>query len=377
MQQKLEVLTSGRSGRPYRVGRRRATREEFDAEVLRLFKAGRELAEIREILNRSRTTIWLSLSRSRARDPDQLQAAKVERQYQRGSADEFLREPVIAAFRDDLRARRVRIWKRYIARIREICDDLEIYPDQLDLEWGKKWLASKAEISLEQLRAPKIAARRFLKAQGFTDYELGQAGFDAKHYDVGKWKHVRMTEAQIRKVRAELRAHASRETQFAFDFGIETCRTKEQLSNLTGDQFYTLKLGTGRVLYCCNLFRKKTEKTGAHYKVAYVTRGTYELARELAKGKKGGRVMLGRLPELIYPELRAAYQKAGVTVAYFFTRPIHALRHAGAQRLLEKTGFNRAVVAELGGWDSEKTLEDHYGGVPVDLIRSIAESLGR
>jgi integrase len=373
------ALTVLSSGRPFRIGKHRASQQEFDDEVLRLFKLGRKLEEIAGILKRERTAIWRSLKRSRARDPAQLQAARAERQYRIESKDEFLMEPTIHQFVEDMRARRIsrHAMQQTVAQLREMCEELQIYPDQLDLQWGKKWLATKGEVPLDKLRPRKLSARAFFKAQGVSDYELTLAGFDAKHYGVGKWKHVKLTEEQICKVRTELAEKATLEAQFVFSFGVETCRTLEPIWSLTGDRFYTLRAdcdGRQRTLYCANVFRKKTEKAGAAYKTAYVSRGTFELATRLVK-KNGNKFLAGKNPRRIYRELRTAYKKAEVTVEYFYQHPIHALRHSGAQRLLEKTGFNRAVVAELGGWEAEKTLEDHYGGVPLDIIRGVAGSL--
>ena len=85
--------------------------------------------------------------------------------------------------------------------------------------------------------------------------------------------------------------------------------------------------------------------------------------------------MDGLAPEKIYADLRPAYRQAGVTFKYSYDHPIHTLRHFGAQFWLGVTGFNRAVVAKIGGWKAEKTLEDHYGGVPDDVVRGFAGSL--
>lgn len=366
--------------RSFAIGTHKVTQQEFDGEVARLYKLGLDIGNydratgkgsgISLRLRRERTSIWRALQRSGT--PDNL-AAKQERAYHQETNDEFLTEGVIKEWTDDMKVRRVKDWKSNAYFVKKVCDELQIFPDQLDIEWGKKWLATKSGVSLEKLRAPKVALRGFFKSQGVNDYDLTQAGFDAKHYGVGKWKHVKLSEGQIARVEQSLRVNASPEALFVFKFGIETCRTLEPIWGLKGEQFYTLET-PGKVLYACNIFRKKTEKSGAAYKTAYVSQETYTQAKALSE-KNGGTIMDGKKPEDIYPELKAAYRDAEITGEYFFIHPIHALRHSGAQRLLEKTQFNRAVVAELGGWEAEKTLEDHYGGVPVDIVRSVAGSL--
>lgn len=369
----IAILTRLRLVRPFRIGKHKATQPEFDAEVLRLYKIGLSVGDIGRRLRRERTTIWRSLQRTtHVISPEELTKVKEERAFYLMTNDEFTNQPLIKEWIEDMKARRVGGWKDIVLYVKHICDDLQIFADQLDLDWGKKWLALKSEVSLEKLRQSKIAVRGFFKAQGSSDYELTQAGFDAKHYGVGKWKHVKLTEDEIGKMNIALIAE-SLEAQFAFTFGLETCRTLEPIWNLKGDQFYTIEWGT-KTLYAVNIFRRKTEKAGAAFKTAYVSKSTFDLAKHLST-KNGETIMNGFQPKQIYVELRRAYKVVGITNEYFYAHPIHALRHCGAQRLLEKTNFNRAVVAELGGWEAEKTLEDHYGGVPEDIIRGFAASI--
>lgn len=359
--------------RPFRIGKHKVGQQEFDGEVLRLYKLGLTMGAIGERLRRDRTTVWRSLQRTQElQTPDQQQEAKTARQYYKETNDEFRKEPFIAKWIEDMKARRVGGWPSIVSHVKSVCDQLGIFPDQLDLEWCKKWLAKNSQVSLKVLRTRKISLRGFLKAQGVTDYELTLAGLDAKHYGVGEYKHVKMSEQQIAKADELLKAEMP-EARFVFRFGIETCRPLEPIWNLRADQFYTLEAG-GRTLYCVNVFRKKTEKSGAAYKTAYVSRDTYTMAKALGE-KNAGPIMDSLDPSDIYPLLRRAYAAVGATNEYFSKKPIHALRHCGAQRLLEKTNFNRAVVAELGGWEAEKTLEDHYGGVPEDIVRGFASSL--
>lgn len=355
--------------RPFRIGKHKVNQAEFDIEVLRLFKQGLKINQISKRLRRDRTTVWRALNRV---EKPELETAKKERAFYVQTQDEFLNEPIVKDWVADMQTRRISSWRTIAAAVRKACEELQIFPDQFDLDWGKKWLALKKDVPLEQLRPWKTSLRSWFHAQSYTDYELTSAGFDAKHYAVGKWKHIKLTAGQITKVEQYLKAKASPETLFVFRFGMETCRPLEPIWSLRGDQFYTIdfKLPDGRpkTLYAVNIFRQKTEKAGAPFATAYVSQATFTSAKALAQ-KNGGSVMNGIKPESIYEELRPAYRAAGVEFEYSYARPIHTLRHFGAQYWLAETGFNRAVVAKIGGWLAEKTLEDHYGGVPEDVVR--------
>ncbi len=170
----------------------------------------------------------------------------------------------------------------------------------------------------------------------------------------------------IERIVSHLTLNARRETLFAFRFGVETCRTLEPIWSLSGDQFFTMP-HDGKTLFAANITRKKTEKAGKGYETAFMRKQTYDLGLELSK-KNGGKIMNGLKPTQVYPELRTAYKSVGLDVEYFYIHPIHALRHVGAQWWLETTGWKRPVVARIGGWLAEKTLEDHYGGVPDDVF---------
>jgi hypothetical protein len=471
-------MSAGKPGRPTKE----AQKAGFEAEVLRLHQAGKPIGRDQDdagticgIMKAGKSTIFEIIKKhTETLTASQLAEEKRERKYQKQTSDEFMQEPVIKEWIEDMRLRRVGGWRAQVGYIEAMCQELQIYPDQLvplvmedgkrDFTWAKKWLASKAEVPMEKLRHTKIAYRGFAHKYGANDYELTQIGFDAMHYGLGKWKHVQLTEEQIQKMIAFLsdpshfqETRGLKEALFAFRFGIDTCRPLEPIWNLTADRFAILESemsaaekrrielikqlaavlpsgmaplfaellnvspealvadvtkGGKKILYSVNLRRKKTQKSGSTYKTAYMAKATYELALDRGK-ENGGRLMNDFAPEEIYPFLRAGYEAIGASaidpdekkcphcegaknkgrvpveaavcplcgghefeaIDYFQEHPIHALRHCGAQRLLQTTNYNRAVTAKLGGWDAEKTLEDHYGGVPDDVVRTVAGSL--
>ena len=73
--------------------------------------------------------------------------------------------------------------------------------------------------------------------------------------------------------------------------------------------------------------------------------------------------------------MKEVYRKIGIREKYFYHRPIHALRHIGAHRLLRKTNYNYPLVAELGGWTDEKTLKDCCGKILNEIIIAIVKRI--
>jgi integrase len=73
--------------------------------------------------------------------------------------------------------------------------------------------------------------------------------------------------------------------------------------------------------------------------------------------------------------LKKVYETIGIRERYFYKRPVHALRHIGAHRLLELTNYNYDIVAKLGGWTDTKTLKDCYGEMPDSLIMNVVRQL--
>jgi len=54
--------------------------------------------------------------------------------------------------------------------------------------------------------------------------------------------------------------------------------------------------------------------------------------------------------------------------AYFFKKPLHAVRHMYAQLWLDETDWDYGIVAELGHWKTIKELEDSYGEKPDSIF---------
>lgn len=353
------MAEDAKGGRPYRLGKKKTSQAEFDQEVLRLVKLGLREKEIAERLKCSRWTVGRSLKRVGSGDPTELHQAKQEGEYKRLSHDEFLGLPELQPYIENMKARGVRHWKNRIFPLKKICDDLQIYPSQLDMAWAQKWLASQNESTMAQLRPFKVCLRVWQKFMfKASDSGLSAMGLDAKHYETGKWAMVTLSENQIAKAESILHGKAL----LVFRLGVECCTPYQELERLKKSDYSET---TG-------ILRTFRGKTGSFWS-KYPSKESIALLLSMPNEQ----VFTHGDFDDIHEELRECYKAIEANSEYFFYHPIHALRHVGCQRLLRmpKINYNRAVVAVLGGWEAEKTLEDHYGAVPDDIIHRMGSSL--
>ena len=363
--------------RPYRLGNRKVDQQTYDREVKRLLMAGLSEVEIARRFKQSRWTVGRSIKRV-ALTPQET----TERQWAALTKDQFYSLPEIAPWVESMRIRRVGqgAIRAYVNIVKSVADGFQIYPSMLDVGWCKKWLAlpEQQSKSLAQLRDNKIALRQWLKyAFKMSDMELAEAGFDAKHYEVGKWSHVRLSEEQIGFIDQYLAgANGCVLARWAFNFGIDTCSTADEMRY----QLFEYYNDMGKLI-SVQIKRPKVKS----YFTGYVRRHTYELAKEALKLAP----LTDQHIDLIRSCLRSAYVEAGLYttqivngqevvkngVPYFFDHPIHSLRHCGAQRYLEKTNWNRTAAAKLGHWKAEITLELHYGDMPGDVVERIFQGM--
>ncbi|MHC4397271.1 MAG: site-specific integrase, partial [Planctomycetota bacterium] len=310
----------------------------------------------------TRWTVGRSIARLKAKKPDKIQSAQNEGVYQRLRQDSFRGLPEIARWIENLKARRIRGWKNQTSALKAICDELEIYPSMLDGSWAQKWIASKSDTKTDaQLRNGKTTLRSWLKfAFNLSDNELQVLGIDAKHYEVGKWATVALTEDQISKGIQILASRQDLQTLLVFRLGLECCTPLQELQRLKKSDWIQED----------GILRTYRPKTGSYWS-KYPSHDTVSMIRASPNEQIFNNGDLARAVKI----LRNLFREIDAKSLYFSMHPIHALRHCGAQRLLRKTDFNRAVVAVLGGWEAEKTLEDHYGAVPNQIIHKIGGAL--
>lgn len=348
--------------RGYKIGKRKVTQEVFDAEILRLIGLGLRENQIATQLKTSRWTIGRSLKRSVKNKPTETTEAKQEGSYQKLTNDSFRGLPEISGWIDNFKARGVK-FASPVNALRMVCDELQIFPSMLDSHYAQKWLARQAGIKTKsQMRHKKVAIRGWLKySRNMSDNELQVLGLDAKHYEVGKYATVGLSEQQISKAIFLLeRHHKDRKVLLAFRLGTECCCPKQELERLNKSDYLPQE----------KILRTFREKTGSFWS-KYPDQKTAAL---LMKNDTEKIFTNGDIKYMI-TRLKQIYNEVEAASPYFNMKPLHALRHTGAQRLLRKTDWNRAVVAVLGGWNAEKTLEDHYGAVPNNIIHNMGQKL--
>jgi len=354
--------------RPYYVGKQKVSQETFDLEVKRLLSLGLKQVEIAGRIRRpeggpcDRKTIMRAMKRLGSATVDEVQKTGA---WVRMTHDSFRGLPEIVKFYESMTAQRIgsNQVQAEIGFVKRFCEDLQIFPAQLDLAWAVKWVGQHPELADNQMRAYKVGIRKWLKfAHGTSDEQLKSAGLDAKHYLVGQFATINLSEEQIEEGIEWLEGTGSDRALLAFRLGSECCCPKQEMLALKKENIFQAE-GT-RVL------RTFRGKTGSFW-TKYPQRETFKLMEEMPEPLFTPQSFRNGLRS----DLRACYASVEAQGEYFTMKPVHALRHVGAIRLLRKNRWNRAVVAKLGGWEAEKTLEDHYGAVPDELIHEAGVSL--
>lgn len=341
------------------LGHRKVDRETFDIEIERLIGLGLGVKDISFRLKVSRWTVKRAVDRLKRDKPKALEEAKTAGAYVKLSGDSFRGLPEVMSLIENMRARGIG-YAPVVRPLKQICDALQIYPSMLDGAWAQKWLAMQDKTKA-QLRSHKIALRTWLKfAFKVDDNQLQVLGLDAKHYEVGKWATVNLLEDQIQEGYEILQKGYDTKELLVFRLGTECCTPLQELERMKRSD-YLVEEGILRT------FRPKTGSYWSKYPAPYTAKLIMESPTEQIFRNGDFRT--------ISDELKDLYRQLQATSDYFKMRPIHALRHVGAQRLLRKTNWNRAVVAVLGGWEAEKTLEDHYGAVPNEIIHKVGRAL--
>jgi transposase len=383
-----------------KIGKKKASAEQLEQEVVRLMAMGLNDRQIAQRINPkeppSRMTIYRI--RQRLENKGQLdkaqQAQQEQREYHNLNLQQFEQLPELQDYILGLKGIGKKSWRKKISNLNRICNDLGIYPAQLDIKYYLQWRAKIFDEYKQRglrvidanaaLRAYNITMRDFLRAMGrANDFELKQNGIDAKHYLDGQYATVLLSEDQIARAIQHLKtkqkdnelegneqeALTYKRALAIFRIGTECCTPKQELDDIRPNSFFVPD-GDGE-------YRLRTlrEKTGSFW-TKYPDQETVKLFKELETADSDGTYFSGEmLGNGISKALEETYDLIGTMDKFFHIRPLHALRHVGAQRLLRKTNWNRAITAELGGWESELTLAQHYGAVPAAIVHNTGKAL--
>jgi len=298
----------------------------------------------------------------------------------------------------------------YLIQFWNICRTIKVAPvqwlygqtTQETLESGRKlmqafmkeYMAGNATIKytkdvrlIDPIRAAYTyskAPRDFMKSHGFA-YPTGESGVMSQSVTSfhGKYADVRIPEETVNRIKAELAEEYGTDSDqwLIFAYGLESMARHQSLI-ATPTKFEEIR-SAGKTVLITENYESKTsqykkgiwkkyifDETLQHIIRARKGRGMDTLFSLQAKGPRG-------FKQEFIEMLKTKDHKHGLTEhgqeiqgdknsSYFVKHPVHALRHAGAQRLLRATNWNVAFVAKRG-WKTTQELIDSYGEMPPDM----------
>lgn len=274
----------------------------------------------------------------------------------------------------------------------EILKDFKCSPDRFNLEKAQEFV-SKYLAKYKKTKIPyhfRMAIRHFLASKeiviprGFGSLY----GLSGEKESYGKYSHVKLSEDQIRQIKEIMENDEEAKEKgydIAFEIGIQTCSRAFAIASLNPNRIWREE-----DLYIIEVFEPKIKEndeylgyTGKWWR-KYVTKSLYERIQEYRRKNADRTLIFVKKDKQTYVYywlrgfnryLKKVYKDVDIKEEYFYKRPIHALRHIGAHRLLQLTNYNYSLVAEIGGWTDEKTLKDCYGKIPNELITKIIRNL--
>jgi len=276
----------------------------------------------------------------------------------------------------------------------KICKDFRCSLDDFDLEKAQEFIYLCHQNNIEVKRHVIMAIRHFLMVAKEIHIPRGMGamyGLSGEKVSYGKYAHIRLSEDEINAIEEYLRDHYSEEGwHLAFRFGVETC--SRMMAILTVPQQYIQFVNHSYAI--CKVFETKV-KPDSKWKglkgkwwTKYIPTWLAEEMLEFAK-KKGRREFIfikdteklskntlrTKYGKQFSKALKEAYQHVGITEPYFYRKPVHALRHVGAIRLLNATNWNYSLVAKIGGWTDVNTLKDCYGAIPDEIVEQTVRTI--
>jgi len=264
----------------------------------------------------------------------------------------------------------------------KIVPNWKCHPDRFDLEKAKEFVS----LYLEQFKVKKVprhfrqAIRSFLASKNIAiPRGMGsQFGLGGEKESYGQYAHIKLTDAQIDQAQEILKDDL--ETRTFFNYGIESCARSQTLAKTEISKIDVEE----NQLIAIRVFESKTEKPWTKYllttKYPHAMQ-TWQDIQAYMKAHPNRRFLFldkesdyQAFEDRICKNLKELYQTLGLTDPYFYMKPIHSLRHIGAQLWLRRTKRDYGFVAEVGGWKTIDVLKDCYGGLtPEDMLEKLRE----
>lgn len=267
-------------------------------------------------------------------------------------------------------------------------------PEKFDLKKAQEFVDKYLEQHPNKTKIPQHisrAIRSFLmvaKGINIPRGMGGQYGLSGEKDSYGKHAHVRLSESQISQIRAILQNDPKAKElgyDIGFEIGIQTCSRAFAIGSIEVNKIQKIEN-----LHIIRVFEPKVKEGDTHlgkvgkYWTKYISKSLYDRIQSFIKEHPKRVLLFVDEPKISYVNkwlddfrayMKKVYQRVGITEPYFYAHPIHALRHAGAIRLLELTDWNYELVARLGGWTTPQTLRDCYGAMPEEVLLRVVSRL--
>ncbi|MHB8547159.1 MAG: hypothetical protein ACYDAJ_10375 [Nitrosotalea sp.] len=391
---------------------KRKPKDEVVSEIAKLLLQGNDLSKIVEITGKNRTTIWRYLdeaakqgliqktSTGRIKLPKTIKNSK---DYEILQSDRFVKKyESIGNWVSDMRTRKggkpIIVWKCNLSKIKTICDTLKVNPYEILTPKDGKSYGGAENVLREFANAMQTGQIKYATTRGskpvyddmstrFFNYVMAVRNFCAvngvsippkingvlsgKKQSYGKYAHVKLSFEKIDecvKILGEKYGYASKE-QALFVFYYLTCARKQAGLDVKA---HTVTLHeSGWII--CRVDESKTANTW----IKYIPNDNphQQIFLDYVKKREGYKYLFGDSVEeinktygLLPSIFGEIYRLAGIKEEYFYIMQVHALRHVGAHYWLNRTKYNHAIVARIGGWKSVQTLIDCYGQPDEDYI---------
>ena len=406
--QRQKVLGKSRN----RIYGKKKSHDEILKEIVKLALQGIQPTVISLITGKERSTIWRYLDEAARQGLIQKTSTgriKLARQiknsriYEIIDNDKFVKKyKPVADWVADMQTRKggkpIIAWRCNLSKLKTVCDTLNLNPYEiLSAKNGKQHGGAEStlrdfaqamqtgKIKYATTRGSKptyddmstrffnyvMAVRNFCAVSGVSIPPKINGVLSGKKQSYGKYAHVKLSFEKIDecvKILGEKYGYASKE-QALFVFYYLTCARKQAGLDVKA---HTVTIHESGWIVC----RVDESKTGNTW-IKYIPNDNthQQIFLDYVKKREGFKYLFGdsieeinKTYDLLPSIFVEIYRLVGIKEEYFNIMPVHALRHVGAHYWLNRTKYNHAIVARIGGWKSVQTLIDCYGQPDEDYI---------
>jgi hypothetical protein len=322
--------------------------------------------------------------------------AEAAQQYSDLQKDEFvISYPSVKKWVDDMSVRKdgkpLAQLGDLVRRLKTVCDTLKVSPELIVLEGldesGKEitpreniekvYRQFAIEFGKTHTTNPhgyKMALRNYAMSCNIN-WARGVSGLmSGKKIGYGKYAHIKLSDEQIEQAVKIARFEMGNELLARrFRLGIETCARAQALDTIPVDSIEMHPATNNAESFIT--VRATESKTGTTWQKFIVAPLAQEMMLDQVSSQKAtghqflflDGIALEKFEAEMNASLKELYRRLGLTDAYFFAHPTHALRHCGAQYWLRITNWDYDLVGIIGGWKSS-VLKEAYGARPAESI---------